>query len=129
MLSEHTLQFRVEYFQTDGQRRVHHGNYIDFFERGRVEMLRAAGMNYKDLEAEGLMLVVTEMNVKYFAAAEFDDLLTQTTRTLEIRGVRIRHEYKIYRDETLLVSGESTIACVDQTGRPRRLPAFFRRTN
>lgn len=125
LLNAHTLQIRVCYHETDGQRRVHHANYLNFFERGRVEMLRAAGLCYKALEDAGQMLVVTEMNVRYAAAAEFDDLLTLTTQTTEIRKVRIRHHYEIHRGEELIVTADSTIACIDAKGRPSKLPASF----
>lgn len=117
------LTVRVGYHETDGQRRVHHANYLNYFERSRVEMLRAAGFDYRRFEDRGLMLVVTEMNVRYKGAAQFDDLLRVTTRVREVRGVRIRHHYEIDRDGELLVDADSTVACVDRTGRVRRLPA------
>lgn len=126
MLTEHTIHFRVEYHETDGQRRVHHANYLNYFERGRVEMLRAVGFNYKALEDAGQMLVVTEMQVQYHWAAEFDDLLTLTTRVLSSRGVRIRHAYEIHCGDTAVVSGQSTIACIGRDGRPKRLPDYLR---
>jgi acyl-CoA thioester hydrolase len=118
----HSQRLRVTYHETDGQRRVHHANYLNYFERGRVEMLREAGISYKQLEDDGLMLVVTEMNVRYHAAAQFDDLLTLTTEVTEIRKVRIRHRYTIHRDQELVVQADSVIACVDRSGNPRRLP-------
>ncbi len=118
----HKIQFRVAYHETDGQRRVHHANYLNYFERGRVEMLRQMGVLYKDLEEEGLLLVVTEMNVRYHAAADFDDLLTLTTQVTEVRKVRIRHQYVIHRGDEKIVEADSVIACVDASGRPRRLP-------
>ncbi len=68
------------------------------------------------------MLVVTEMHVRYRGAAEFDDLLRVTTQVVEMRGVRIRHHYKIDRDGEVLVEADSTIACIDRNGKPRRLP-------
>ena len=126
-LQLHSQQLRVTYQETDGQRRVHHANYLNYFERGRVEMLRAAGLSYKQLEAGGFMLVVTEMNVRYHSAAEFDDLLTLTTEVTEIRKVRIRHSYTIHRGDELIVEADSVIACVDRAGNPRRLPSPFLR--
>lgn len=122
MLREHTITIRVAYHETDGQGRVHHANYLNFFERGRVELLRASGSSYKQFEADGLMLVVSEMNVKYFLMAEFDDLLSLTTSVLESKGARIRHRYQVHRDDNLLVDAESTIACVRPDGRATRLP-------
>ncbi|MAI71037.1 MAG: thioesterase [Rhodopirellula sp.] len=121
-IARHQLSLRVSYHETDGQRRVHHGNYLNYFERGRVEMLRAMGTSYRELENTGLMLVVTDLNVKYHCAAQFDDTLLVTTNLMEIRKVRLTHHYQIHRADELIVAAESIIACVDKTGRPRRLP-------
>jgi acyl-CoA thioester hydrolase len=121
-LHTHSLQLRVCYQETDGQRRVHHANYLNYFERGRVEMLRAAGVSYRDFEDSGLMLVVIEMNVRYHSAAQFDDLLNLSTTLTEVRKVRIRHRYTIHRDDELIVEADSMVACVDREGNPKRLP-------
>nr|WP_145177540.1 thioesterase family protein [Rubripirellula lacrimiformis] len=121
----HCEQIRVAYQETDGQRRVHHANYLNYFERGRVEMLRAAGVSYRSFEDDGQMLVVTEMNVRYSAAAEFDDLLELTVTVTEIRQVRIRHHYVIQRNGETIVEGDSTIACVNRSGKPSKLPQAF----
>ncbi|TWU16106.1 Acyl-CoA thioester hydrolase YbgC [Allorhodopirellula heiligendammensis] len=121
-LLRHSLEFRVAYQETDGQRRVHHANYLNYFERGRVEMLRSIGHDYKAIEDSGRMLVVTEMNVRYHAPADFDDLLTVTTEVLDVRKVRMRHRYMIHRGDTLLVEAVSVIACLDVNGKPARLP-------
>lgn len=116
------LPIRVAYYETDGQQRVHHANYLNYFERSRVEMLRAVGFNYRDFEQQGFMLVVTELNVRYRGAAEFDDQLTVITTVTEIRPVRMRHHYRIERDGELLVDADSTIACIDRSGKISRLP-------
>ena len=124
-LLRYTHEFRVAYHQTDGQRRVHHSNYLNFFEDARVEMLRAGGVRYKDVEDSGRLLVVTEMNVQYFAAAEFDDWLRLEVKVTEIRKVRLRHHYEVLRDQTLISSADSTIACIGPDGRPKKLPPEF----
>ena len=121
-LVSHVITIRVPYNDTDGQRRVHHANYLNYFEQGRVELLRARGWSYKELEDSGLMLVVSEMQVRYFFPAEFDDVLTLETSVVAAKGARIEHTYKLTREETLIVTAQSTIACIDQTGRVRRLP-------
>ena len=110
---------------------MHHGQYVNYFERGRVELLRNAGQSYKDFEAKGLFLVVAELNLQYHAAAVFDDLLTLTTSVEEVRRVRIRHRYELVRketdqSETLIVTGSSLIACVDQEGKVKPLPRYMR---
>jgi acyl-CoA thioester hydrolase len=121
-IASHQLEVRVNYHETDGQRRVHHANYLNYFERGRVEMLRAAGTSYRELEETGLMLVVSELNARYHSAAQFDDTLVLTTHLTEVRKVRLTHHYQLHRGEELIVDADSIIACVDQAGRPKRLP-------
>lgn len=139
---QHRLEIRVRYHETDGQGRVHHGQYINYFERGRVELLRAYGHSYREFEAGGLMLVVSEMNIKYLGAAEFDDLLQLTTRVIRARGVRIEHGYELVRLPSdhkgqhenpeqpsapqPIVSATSVIACVDRSGKVCRLPDYLR---
>jgi acyl-CoA thioester hydrolase len=128
MAIEHTVEFRVSYYETDGQGRVHHAQYLNYFERGRVELLRSLGHSYRNLEATGLMLVVAEMNVRYLGAAQFDDVLQLTTRVLEARGATIVHGYNLVRsdDGSPIVEARSRIACVDRSGRVRRLPDYLR---
>ena len=53
MLRHHEIEIRVRYQETDGQGRLHHANYLTFFELGRTELLRAAGYDYRQIEAEG----------------------------------------------------------------------------
>jgi acyl-CoA thioester hydrolase len=124
-LLRYSHQFRVAYHQTDGQRRVHHSNYLNYFEDARVEMLREGGIEYKNIEDSGRLLVVTEMNVQYYAAAEFDDWLRLDVVVTEIRKVRLSHHYEVFRGETRIASADSTIACVSPEGRPTKLPTEF----
>jgi acyl-CoA thioester hydrolase len=126
MLNRHEIAIRVRYQETDAQGRVHHANYLSYFEQGRVEMLRAAGYSYRKLEADGVRLVVVEMNCRYFLPAEFDDLLTLETTVVTAKGARVVHQYRIWRDEELLVEGKSVVACIDSSGKVRRLPPLLR---
>ena len=125
MLTSHEIEIRVRYQETDGQGRVHHANYLTWFELGRVELLRAMGHSYRELEAAGVMLVVAEMNVEYFLPAFFDDVLTLRTTAIKAKGARIEHEYKVHRGSELLARGKSTIACIDRTGKVSRLPKWL----
>ena len=83
MLTEHEIEIRVRYQETDGQGRLHHANFFTYFELGRTELLRAVGYNYKQIEAEGWMLVVAEISCRYLYPAVFDDLLRLRTTVLE----------------------------------------------
>jgi acyl-CoA thioester hydrolase len=125
MLTSHEIEIRVRYQETDGQGRVHHANYLTWFELGRVELLRMMGHSYRELEAAGVMLVVAEMNVRYFLPAFFDDVLTLRTAAVKAQGARIEHEYVIRRGTDLLAQGNSTIACIDRSGKVSRLPKWL----
>ncbi len=125
MLTSHEIEIRVRYQETDGQGRVHHANYLTWFELGRVELLRAMGHSYRELEAAGVMLVVAEMNVQYFLPAFFDDVLILQTCAVKAKGARIEHEYQIRRGSDVLAKAVSTIACIDPSGRVSRLPKWL----
>jgi acyl-CoA thioester hydrolase len=123
---QHDIEIRVRYQETDGQGRVHHANYLTWFELGRVELLRAAGHSYRELEEAGIFLVVAEVSVKYYLPALFDDVLRLRTRTVRAKGARIEHRYEVFRGNELLAAGTTTVACIDRNGRVSRLPQWLR---
>jgi acyl-CoA thioester hydrolase len=128
MLTQHEIQIRVRYQETDGQGRVHHANYLTWFELGRVELLRASGHSYRELEEAGIFLVVAEVAVRYYLPAFFDDLLRLRTSTVRAKGARFEHRYEVFRDKDLLADGTTTVACIDRAGRVTRLPEWLRLT-
>jgi acyl-CoA thioester hydrolase len=125
MLNQHDIQIRVRYQETDGQGRVHHANYFTWFEMGRVELFRAMGHSYRELEAQGLLLVVAEIGCEYFLPAAYDDLLRLRTTTVRAKGARIEHHYEVHRGDELLARGRSVVACINRQGRVSRLPDFL----
>ena len=125
MLTSHSIDIRVRYQETDAQGRVHHANYLKWFELGRVELLRASGHSYRELEEAGIFLVVAEAALRFHLPASFDDLLTLTTTTVKAKGARIEHRYEVRRDGDLLATGTTTVACIDKSGRVTRLPQWL----
>jgi len=124
-LREHEIEIRVRYQETDAQGRVHHATYINYFEIGRIEFLRAAGYSYRQLEEDGIQLVVSEISCKYFVGAKYDDLLKLKTKVVRAKGARITHDYELTLDGEPVVSGRSTVACVDRDGKVKRLPKWL----
>lgn len=122
----HSTEIRVRYQETDAQGHVHHGNFVNYFEIGRVEMLRQGGISYREFEEMGYMLVVVSLNCNYIMPAHYDDLLRLETTVAKARGVRIEHHYRIFRNCELLATGETIVACVDRDGKPKRLPEWLR---
>jgi acyl-CoA thioester hydrolase len=124
-LASHETAIRVRYQETDGQRRVHHANFLTYFEIGRTEMLRSRGATYRQFEDAGLFLVVSEASCSYRAAAEYDDLLVVKTFVEKVGGASIEHSYEVIRDTMIIASGRTVVVCVDGEGRVRRLPEWL----
>ena len=125
MKRKHEIEIRVRYQETDAQGRVHHANYFTYFEMGRVEQLRAAGVDYGDLEEQGVMLVVQRIECQYIQPASYDDILTLKTILQRVTPARIEHRYEVFRGELLLAKANSTLACIDRSGKVRRIPEWM----
>lgn len=131
MIHQHQIPIRVHYHEVDGQGRVHHAQYLNYFERGRVEMLRASGISYRQIEESGILLVVSSMQVQFHLPAMFDDDLLLCTSIGYCHGARVEHHYRLVRKhsdaigEDLIVTAKSEIASVDRAGKVQRLPGVL----
>jgi acyl-CoA thioester hydrolase len=119
---EHSLTLRVRYPECDPMGYLHHSIYLQYFEMGRVELLRSQGHSYADLEKLGVFFVVAKAEVRYKAPARFDDELTLTTRIVRQTHVRIDHAYEVRRGTTLIAEASTTIACVGRDGQLMAIP-------
>ena len=122
----HEVQIRVRYCETDAMGRLHHANYINYFELGRIEQMRELGQSYREFEDSGLLLVVKHMACEYLLPVFYDDLLTLRTIVVKAKGARLEHRYELYRGEELVATGHSTLACISPDGAVRRLPEWLR---
>src|SRR5262245_24331357 len=122
---EHTIAIRVRYPEVDGMGYLHHSRFLQYFEMGRIELLRSLGHNYAEMEKQGIFFVVVKAEVKYKAPAKFDDELTLITRLVKQTCVRYDVTYELRRGETVLAEGATTIACVDRTGQLIQIPEWL----
>lgn len=122
---QHEIDIEVRYYETDGQGIVHHANYFQYFELSRVQMLKAHGYDYAQLERDGIFLVVHSIGCKYHLPAKFGDTLRIVTTVERATPARIDHIYDVFRDDSLLARGQSTIACVNAEGMVQRMPEFL----
>ena len=118
----HEIEVRARYPECDPMGVVHHTVYPIWFEMGHTEMLRAAGGDYRALEASGVFLAVVRLEVRFRRPARYDDLLRVRTELLAAGPVKIEHSYAIFRGDDLLVDGRTTLACLDRDGRARAVP-------
>jgi len=123
MIAEHTMTVRVRYPEVDAMGFLHHSRYLQYFEMGRIELLRSLGHSYADLEKKGVLFVVIRVDCRYKSPARYDEELTVVTRVMRQTHVRIDHAYEVKRGNTLLAEATTTIACVGRDGHLQQIPA------
>ncbi len=122
--AEFKIAVRVYYEDTDFSGVVYHARYLHFFERGRTEALRSCDISHTDLLArdEPLAFAVRKMTTEWISPARIDDVLEVTTRFLDVKGARMLIEQEIRRGEILVSKADVEAACMNLSGKPRRLP-------
>lgn len=126
-MKDHKIQVRVRYSETDQMGVVYHGNYIPYFEMGRVEWLRNKGVSYKSMEENGIALPIVSMNINYKKSARYDDLLTVRTVFKSQSSVKIEFDCEIYNElDELLTNAQFILVFVSlKTGRPIAPPDYI----
>ena len=122
---EQRLDVRVRYCETDAMGYLHHANFFTYFEMGRTELFRAQGGSYRQMEEDGMFMVVVHLDCKFRQPARFDDLLSLVTRLVKVTPAKLEHDYFLDRDDLLLAQAHSVLACVDKSGQVQRLPDVF----
>ncbi|HZH54336.1 MAG TPA: thioesterase family protein [Sphingobacteriaceae bacterium] len=123
-------KIRVRYAETDQMGYVYYGNYATYYEVARVEMLRSLGTSYKAMEDRGVMLPVTELQVRYHKPILYDEEVRIRVSIPELPAVRIRFQYELFNQKGELANyGETTLVFVDmKKNRPCRAPDDFLET-
>ncbi|HZW10572.1 MAG TPA: thioesterase family protein [Phycisphaerales bacterium] len=140
--SEGAFRVRVRYCECDPMGVAHHSAYVPWLEEARTELLRASGVSYAQLEAEGVFLAVVRLETTYRRPARYDDVVEVRVRVVGGSRVKIRHEYKVvlaeraglapdriaamrHHGEDVLALAATTLACINAEGRPRQLPDWL----
>ncbi|HEK20117.1 MULTISPECIES: thioesterase family protein [unclassified Mucilaginibacter] len=124
---QNATKLRVRYGETDQMGYMYYGNYAEFFEVGRVEMLRSLGLTYSGMEAQGVMMPVLEMKCKYLKPARYDEEITINVIMDKMPGVKIHFRYELFNDRDELIHiGETLLAFINmKTNRPCLPPTDF----
>jgi len=121
---EHATKIRVRYGETDQMGYMYYGNYAEFYEVGRVEMLRSLGLTYSGMEASGIMMPVLEMKSKYLKPALYDEEITVKVIMDKMPGVKIHFRYEFYNEKDELIhTAETLLVFVNMTNNRPCLPA------
>ncbi|MCO6450075.1 MAG: acyl-CoA thioesterase [Caldilineales bacterium] len=119
---------RVRYAETDAMGIVHHSAYIPWFEVGRSDWMREAGLPYSAFQEMGYYLTVVEIGARYLRPCFYDELVTVRTQIGEVKSRSIRIDYEVINaNGVTLVTGFTQHVCITHDGRPTRLPEILER--
>lgn len=128
-------KFRVRYAETDCMGIVHHSNYPIWYEIGRGDYVKMLGFNYREMEEQGIMTPLLNLNCSFGKPALYDDEIILRTKVILISAARITFSYTVKRiepdgSETELGYGTTEHGFVDsKTFRPisirKRMPELY----
>ena len=101
---------RVPYGDVDRMGFLYHAHYVRYFDMARTELIRSLGITNLELEEQGVMLPVLNVNINYGTPVHYDDLLTIRVTLRERPGVRCIFDYEVLRDGDTLTTGSVTPA-------------------
>ena len=103
---------RVRYGETDQMGYLYYGNYAQYYEIGRVEMLRDLGISYRDMEKlDGIILPVVSMQVRYLRPAYYDELLDIRTTLKKKPDQYITFDVEIWKESNQLINSAQVKLC------------------
>jgi len=118
------VNHRVNYSETDQMGFVYHANYLVWLDSARTEHLRERGVSYKELEAQGIYLAVTDVRVRYRQPARYDDVVRVRCWVRDLASRRVIFGYVVERADTgeLLATAETSLIALDQRHTLSRIP-------
>jgi acyl-CoA thioester hydrolase len=119
---------RVNYSETDQMGVVYHARYLVWLDVARTEHLRRCGMSYRELEASGLRLAVSEVAIRYRQPARYDDSVRIRCWVREVASRKVEFGYAIEHaeDARLLATASTSLLALDSTMALSRLPDSVR---
>lgn len=128
---ESQSQIRVRYAETDQMGVAYHANYLVWCEVGRTDFIRGLGVTYAEMEAAGVRLAVADAQLRYRAAAKYDDEITVTTRLTAVRSRMVSFAYRLTRRRPdggtdLVADATIDLVSIDAQNRPLAIPPAFR---
>ena len=117
----------VRYAETDRMGIVHHSVYPVWFEAGRTEFIKTAGMRYSELEERGIQLPLLSLSCRYDGYAKYEDEITVVTSIKSLSPTRVAFEYSIHKNKEskVIVSGETEHVWTDKNLKPINLKKHY----
>ena len=127
MLPKIETAIAIRYAETDQMGIAHHSNYPVWFEIGRTDFFRQIGFPYSEIESNGILLPLTDMNCKFIKPARFEDSLVIQTYINRLMHVRVGFHYDVYHKEsgTMIATGETNHGWTDRQLHPISIEKHF----
>ncbi len=120
----HEYTKRVRYGETDQMGYLYYGNYAQYYEIGRVEMLRSLGLTYKAMEEEqGILMPVVSMQIRYVRPARYDERITIRTTLRQLPARFITFHMELFNEAGKLINGATVKLCFVSTENGQTIPA------
>ncbi|MEO5656965.1 MAG: YbgC/FadM family acyl-CoA thioesterase [Nitrospiria bacterium] len=118
------MEIRIYYEDTDCGGVVYYANFLKYFERARTEYLRDRGIEVAAYAAVGVLFVVAHVEIDYRAPARYNDLLSLESEIVDFTrtSLTFSHTAARRRDEQDIAEGWVRLVCVNERGKPHRLP-------
>ena len=117
---------RVRYAETDQMGVVYYANYLVWMEVARVDLCKACGFNYRDMEREdGVLLAVVEANCRYKSPARFDDEVTVKSWIEDANTRMVTFQYEMRVGDRELATGYTRHIYVSREMQRVRLPEKY----
>jgi acyl-CoA thioester hydrolase len=128
-MTSHEARVRVRYAETDRMGVVYHSHYIVWMEVGRVELFRSMGVRYRDMEADGILLAVAEVNCRFLSPARYDDEIIVKASVADVSSRMIRFEYEMRgaEDDRKVATGHTKHLFCNRELKRTQLPEKYRK--
>lgn len=112
--------FTVRYAETDQMGIVHHSNYPIWFEAGRTDFIKKAGLPYSKMEEMGFLLPLIELQCIYKGAARYEDEIIVKTSLKNMSNTRVTFYYEVYKNNepNIITTGETLHVWTDKSLKP-----------
>jgi acyl-CoA thioester hydrolase len=123
LVNKNKTPIRVRYADTDQMGVAYNGVYFTWFEIGRTELMREAGLTYFEVEKYGIRLPLIEAGVKFLKPARYDDIIIVETHLEYATRIRVKFDYTVWKDADKLVTGWTEHVFTNVDLQPHKAPA------
>ena len=105
-----SLEFKVQYSDTDSYKVAWHGSYLRWMEADRDDRLYLNGVDIKELDEKyNIVMPVVELNIKYKQSARLLEDIVVNTKVIEITNLYIVFEQEIINKKTGVILTAATV--------------------